>query len=571
MIICGLNMTHDAAVAVIDGNRLVMSTEAEKVGSGLRHAALTDIEQVVSILDSEGIRLRDVDQFVVSGWLSLPGELSTVKVLQRRQPLQISSAPYTDSGPKRDLLHRYDFAGIADGPFARGYVSYSHASSHVVGAYCSSPFAARSQEAYVLAWDGMMVPRLYQVELRPLKMRYLGPLFPVMGECFLEFCVALEPFTIDTAGRTVEESFRARYEVPGKAMAYAALGTTNPAAFEVFDAVLDENAGLVRTLKEKLGTIVAARARAVFPEMSSADLISSFQDYLGNQLVNNLRRILTGKTHGVLSGLCMSGGCALNIKWNSMVRRAGMFGEVWVPPFPNDSGAALGMTCCEMMQSGSGASLDWSVYSGPTLDSNSLPRGWAARPCDEVQLAKVLHEEGEPVVVLYGRTELGPRALGNRSILAPAVQAGMKDHLNAIKKRASYRPVAPLCLESRAHEIFDPGCRDPYMLFEHHVRGGWRERIPAIVHLDGTARLQTIEPRSTNTAAGRILLEYERLSGIPVLCNTSANLPGHGFFQHALDACEWDRTRYVWCDGMLYTNPAVPMGAKLTRQCEATV
>jgi carbamoyltransferase len=451
------------------------------------------------------------------------------------------------------LLYRYDFAGIADGPFARGYASYSHTSNHVAGAYCSSPFAERAQDAYVLAWDGMMVPRLYQVEPRPLKMRYLGPLFPLIGECFLEFCAELEPFTIDTAGKTAEEIFRARYEIPGKAMAYAALGATNPDAFELFDAVIDANVARLTASEERLGTIVATRARAVFPEMSSAELISSFQDYLGNQLVNNLTRIMRGKINGERPGLCMSGGCALNIKWNSMVRRTGLFSEVWIPPFPNDSGAALGMACCEMMQSGSGASLRWNVYSGPTLDSDSLPRGWPARPCDEAQLAKVLHEEGEPVVVLYGRTELGPRALGNRSILAPAVQAGMRDCLNAIKRRASYRPVAPLCLASHAHEIFDPGCRDPYMLFEHRVRAGWRERIPAVVHLDGTARLQTIEPSSANTAAGRILLEYERLSGIPVLCNTSANLPGRGFFQHALGACEWGGTRHVWCDGVLYT------------------
>lgn len=105
----------------------------------------------------------------------------------------------------------------------------------------------------------------------------------------------------------------------------------------------------------------------------------------------------------------------------------------------------------------------------------------------------------------------------------------MKDRLNEIKGRAYYRPVAPLCIESRAREVFDPGTQDPYMLFEHRVRANWVDRVPAIVHSDGSARLQTISPSETNTVAGHILYEYERIGGIPVLCNTSANCPGRGF------------------------------------------
>jgi carbamoyltransferase len=563
MLICGLNITHDSAVAVIDGNRLLMSTEGEKIGSGVRHADMPEIEQVESILESEGIRLRDIDQFVISGWISRPGEaLSALKIWQSKQLVRVPLAPYTDSGPQRELLYRYDFTAIPDGPFARGYSSYTHASNHVAAAYCSSPFAARGQDAYVVAWDGMMVPRLYHVAPRPLNIQYLGPLFPVMGEYFVEFCVELDPFIVSEEGRTREECFRVRYETPGKAMAYAALGETNPDAYKLFDSLLAS-----RELQEFVhtppplgegtlpGTVIVNSARAAFPDMSSADLIATFQEYLGMQLVNSLTRMLRGKINGDRPRLCLSGGCALNIKWNSMIRRTELFSEVWAPPFPNDSGAALGMACCEMMHKDGAVSMDWDVYSGPRVDSSSLPRDWAARPCDEAQLAKILHEENEPVVVLYGRAELGPRALGNRSILAPAVHAGMKDRLNEIKRRASYRPVAPLCLESRAHEVFDPGCPDPYMLFEHRVRPAWRERIPAVLHLDGTARLQTIRQESANTAAGRILREYEKLSGIPVLCNTSANLPGHGFFQHARSASDWGRTRYVWAEGTLYTNP----------------
>jgi carbamoyltransferase len=179
--------------------------------------------------------------------------------------------------------------------------------------------------------------------------------------------------------------------------------------------------------------------------------------------------------------------------------------------------------------------------------------GWSARRCDEVQLAALLHEHGEPVVVIDGRAELGPRALGNRSILAAATSSTMKDRLNDIKDRAYYRPVAPICLESQAHEVFDPGVADPYMLFEHRMQPGWAARIPAIVHLDGSARLQTINPETANSSSAKILQEYWRISGIPVLCNTSANLSGHGFFPDVKSATEFGRIPFVWSAGTLYT------------------
>jgi carbamoyltransferase len=236
-----------------------------------------------------------------------------------------------------------------------------------------------------------------------------------------------------------------------------------------------------------------------------------------------------------------------------MLRGSGLFEEIWIPPFPNDSGAAIGAACCEMFRESGHLALEWDVYSGPALARGAVPAGWRLQPADERRVAQLLHVEGEPVVVLSGRAEIGPRALGNRSILAPTTDPGMKDRLNAMKERAPYRPVAPICLTERAAEVFVPGGRDPYMLFEHRMRPGWAERVAAVVHLDGTARLQTID-ESAGSAAGRILAAYEELSGIPVLCNTSANLSGRGFFPDVASAARWGGTRHIWSDGCLYTN-----------------
>ena len=127
----------------------------------------------------------------------------------------------------------------------------------------------------------------------------------------------------------------------------------------------------------------------------------------------------------------------------------------------------------------------------------------------------------------------------------------MKRLLNDVKSREPYRPVAPICLEEHAPTVFDPGTPDPYMLFEHWVRPEWIDRVPAVMHLDGTARLQTVN-ESDDPNLHAILREYYRCSGIPVLCNTSANYNGRSFFPDVASAIEWGQLDLVWSEGVLY-------------------
>ncbi len=555
VLICGVNVTHDGCIAVIDNNRLLFSVEVEKVDNGRRYSALGGFERIGQILAAEGLDPARVDSFVLDGWYEEDGATSPNVVADYNgAPLRLPVAPYIDQGIDKGPLQRYVFDGVPGTCLAGGYASYAHATTHVLGAYCSSPFAGQQQNALVMTWDGGMLPRLYSVEPQDAAIKFLGPLFPLMGYVFVEFCMALKPFRDDSLTSGLE-MLQHNLETAGKAMAYAALGTIEPDLFPRFDRLFDVLADTMHPSNPSIGRVVAERTRDAFPGMSSADLIATFQAYIGKMLVDGFARVLHRRFGSQPMALCMSGGCALNIKWNSALRDSGMFSSIWIPPFPNDSGAALGTACCEMVHRSGRFELEWDVYSGPSLETTACPQGWSARPCDERQLATLLHEQGEPVVVLHGRAELGPRALGNRSILAPAVRSGMKDELNRIKGRANYRPVAPICLESRAHEVFDPGTPDPYMLFDHQLRQGWGERIPAIVHLDGSARLQTIGADQRGTATRRILEEYAKLSGIPVLCNTSANLSGRGFFPNAESAAQWGGTKYVWANGVLYSDP----------------
>jgi carbamoyltransferase len=552
MLICGIKLSHDAGIALIEDNRLLFSIEVEKLANNPRYSSMGDLGRVTGLLEAEGLTPSDVDQFVVDGWFVAgvdDAEVQDPASIWARggSSLGISVAPYQDRPGAGEPLARYFFRDHAFSPSAEGYASYHHVANHLLGGYCSSPFAARGEDALVLVWDGGTVPRLYEVIAQDRTVRAVTSVLPLTGDIFGEFSSRFEPFYKDTTGFSADDVMRHHLSVAGKAMAYAALGRVEEDAFPVFDDILAGFPGSSPENAMVFSEKTAADRDQLLPGLSDADLIATFQAYLGDLLLRRLSALpaVSGRN------LVLAGGCALNIKWNSQLRASGLFADVWAPPFPNDSGAAIGTASCEMFRRGHLA-LDWDVYGGPRLTIGEVPPQWQVRSCSERQVAELLCTTGEPVVVLSGRAELGPRALGNRSILAPATDAAMKDRLNLMKGRAGYRPVAPICLASRAAEVFSPGNSDPYMLFEHRPRPEWAERIPAVLHLDGTARLQTIDP-SAGSPAARILEAYAELSGIPVLCNTSANLNGSGFFPDVASAARWGGTRYIWSDGRLYT------------------
>jgi carbamoyltransferase len=338
-------------------------------------------------------------------------------------------------------------------------------------------------------------------------------------------------------------------------MAYAALGRADAGVVAAMrrttaQSPLSDVIHLYRWCR----TVLAAPVTA---GVSEPALMASMQEYVGETLLEGLREFLDAEPAYRGLPLCLSGGCALNIKWNAQVRAAGLVDAVWVPPFPNDAGSAIGTACAEMIRVTGRSALSWSVFSGPELlPAAEVPAGWTRRPCDTAELGRLLADTGDPVVFLSGRAEIGPRALGHRSIIAPATSQDMHTLLNRVKDREGYRPVAPICLEDAAPEIFEPGVPDPYMLFEHRVRPEWAGKVPAVVHIDGSARLQTVDPR--NRVLHEVLTAYAARTGIPVLANTSANHNGRGFFPDVTSALRWGRVPRVWADGILYTSDASP-------------
>lgn len=563
MIICGLKLTHDGAIAVLQDGKLVFSIEVEKLGNNPRYSQVADLSVIPELLGRYGYRLSDVDHWVIDGWDG--SKTGTAALDNFGEPVQITVAPYRENESITDLLspgHSGEF-GIGQESFP--YTSYVHVSGHLASAYSSSEFARRGEPSFVLVWDGGLFPRLYWVD-PATGVRNGGELFPLIGHGYATAAHHFGPFRRGDESSTVDD-----LSVAGKLMAYIALGRVQPEVLtilaETFHEHFEDDTPRVSEYRQAIGgwgsnsepslRYVHAffrdvRSRTDALGVSDEDVLASVHEFLERLLVERV----TAKAREMMGdgpwNLCFVGGCALNIKWNSALRAQSIFSDVWVPPFPNDSGSAIGAACAHLAALQGIGPIAWHARSGPALEPTpSVPEGWTTSPCTPAQLAGILHETGKPVVVLNARAELGPRALGGRSILAAATDPLMKEELNRIKKREHYRPVAPICLTEFAPEVFDPGSPDPHMLFDHLVRPEWVERIPAVLHLDGTARLQTVSTNDDPTLE-TILREYHRLSGVPVLCNTSANLNGSGFFPDAASAMAWGGVDFVWEEGTLY-------------------
>jgi carbamoyltransferase len=271
-----------------------------------------------------------------------------------------------------------------------------------------------------------------------------------------------------------------------------------------------------------------------------ADLAASVQARLQEMLLE-LARWLHRRTGE--RALVMAGGVALNCVANTFLAERGPFEHVWVQPAAGDAGTALGAALYVAQRLG-----DPIV----PMSTAALGRGWSddalgawlagaavpyERPADIAAAAAALIADGGVVGWFQGRSEFGPRALGHRSLLAGAGDLHNVQRLNTIKGRESFRPVAPMVLATRAADIFDGPLPSPYMLFTQRVRAAWRSRIPAVVHVDGTARIQTVDAGEAPLVA-RLLAEVERRTGLPVVINTSFNTAGRPMVDDPRDALE---------------------------------
>jgi carbamoyltransferase len=271
-----------------------------------------------------------------------------------------------------------------------------------------------------------------------------------------------------------------------------------------------------------------------------ADIAASIQ-YVTEEIVLKMARHAHQRTGSKY--LCMAGGVALNSVANGRVLREGPFEEVWIQPAAGDSGGALGaaLYAYHVLLNKPRKFIMENAYWGKAytpeqIKTDITAKGYGYSQVDDIERrAHLIVDDllaGKVIGLYQGRFEWGPRALGNRSILADPRKAAMKEVVNArIKFREPFRPFAPVLPEERLNEFYDgydePGRHYPlrYMLMVCHTKNGQGEKIQAVTHEGGTGRVQTVR-REWNPLYYRILELFGEATGVPVLMNTSFNLRG---------------------------------------------
>lgn len=289
-----------------------------------------------------------------------------------------------------------------------------------------------------------------------------------------------------------------------------------------------------RMFTEQLPLLFGKKARMEDEEMLQfhKDVAKSLQEVLEETLIEKAT-YLHEKTG--LKNLCMAGGVALNCVANGKILKGSPFEKLFVQPASNDAGCALGAAAAAYVEL-SGKTLEKlkHVYLGPefsdekiakTLSSTAIKaKDFSKNPKELYELTAKKIAEGKVIGWFQGRMEFGPRSLGARSIIADPRNPLMRDRINGmVKKRESFRPFAPAILESRTRDFFNLDHPSPFMLETCDVTSPIS--LPAITHFDNSARVQTVNA-DTNPVFAALLTEFERLTGCPILLNTSFNVKG---------------------------------------------
>lgn len=502
MLIVALKPSHDGAIAVLDDGDLRFCLEPEK-DSNVRYAGLTP----TTVLDIAEQLDRLPDAVALGGWDSEDVQLVPRDIGAGYRGIHsLTVSPSRFFGKEVELF------------------SSSHDRSHLMMAIGMSP-PSDAPLRTVLVWEGD-TGRLYLVGREHEVLREVSVMTEPGGRYGLLFALADPTFRDDDPEPRLGDA--------GKLMALAAFGdpdNADAATRECVDRILsiptvyDAPKAQLRDLPLHNAGVQSELA------VNAAALLSR---HIFTTFADAARRLTPAGTP-----LLISGGCGLNCDWNRAWMDLGHHSSVFVPPCPNDSGSAIGTAIDAQHHFTGDPHIRWDAYRGLDFVEDSTPdrHEWSCRPLEDAALAEAL-SASRVVAWVQGRWEIGPRALGHRSILAEPFLDETRERLNTIKGRERYRPIAPCCRVEDLADAFDASFEDPHMLYFRRVRD---PRLRAVTHVDGSARVQTVSAE-TNARLHSLLTAFAAQRGIGALCNTSLNFRGRGFINRTSDLVQFCRS-----------------------------
>ena len=331
-----------------------------------------------------------------------------------------------------------------------------------------------------------------------------------------------------------------------KVMGLAAYGKLNQEIYDLLRPMFEHDGLCVNASEDYVArlTKMIQMRKGMKKPLDAADLA-----FTGQAVFCDVAKILLGELHalGKSNNLVIGGGCALNSAWNGQVLNESNFEKLYIPSAPADDGNALGAALLAYYEDNPPKE-SRKIFTSPFLGEEASPKvleravsigGLKNQLPDGKTVPEFVAEllaAGNIVGWFQGRAEWGPRALGNRSILADPRDVSMKEKINSrVKFREEYRPFAPAILHEHGEEYFEDYQETPYMERALRFRPDAREKVPAVYHEDGTGRLQTVKAE-WNGAYHSLISEFYKLTGVPVILNTSFNIMGKPIVHSVEDA-----------------------------------
>ena len=495
--IVSYNPGHDGAVVHLRDGHLVSSVEAEK-DSNYRYTPISGRD----LLDAFG-RLDQVPDVVCTGgWWPREAHLTGSP----------SHVGYRGISKDEITVEQRRLLGKSV-PF----FSSSHERSHLLCGFGMSPFP-QGTPCYALVWEGA-IGAFYEID-PAMNLTLIADVMNEPGNRYMSIYGLADP----TFPKNAPFS---RWSDAGKLMALASFARRGTPTAEEEELM----AFLLSPEHVRLDLYDRLESSAYYNVGTDDTEFRNFAGIFSDRIFDTFYRFAKANLRKNLP-LVIAGGCGLNCDWNSKWREAGIFSEVFVPPVANDSGSAIGTAIDAQLHFTGDAKIKWDVYSGLSFktDSSVTPGRYDVRDAGYEEVANML-SSGLILGWVNGRYEIGPRALGNRSILAAPFDGSTRVRLNEIKQREQFRPVAPVCIEDDAARWFGCNHESPFMLYTYRAN---TDALAAVTHVNGTARLQTVSP-STNAQLYDLLLAFKARTGYGVLCNTSLNFNGKGFINNLSD------------------------------------